>query len=299
MSSIPETEEPRPTRQDAPFAALRESLGISPDAVLEPPAVEGEEFMAHAAFEAQRDAAGKPRYAEPTSCEGTLRIQDDSGGVWPVLCDACGFEVGVNIGVVAPDRLLERRYASAGIPEAFRGRAFDKTPEVEHELAVCRDWLRRFRPNLLADAIPAIALFGGTGRGKSHLLSLMIETLLKRGVDAMYRSQKDLLDELQAGLDEQTYESRWQRALRVPVLALDDLGAGRWTDWRRDRFEGLVDYRFAHSLPLLIATNVPPHVWDEKFGDRPASRLRGMTVRLHLQGPDRRGGEQQTLGAPA
>lgn len=297
------SESAQPGLRPPPFAKLMERMGITEedlDSAAEP--VEGEEFVKHAEFERQTDAEGRTRYREPTSCEGMLRIQDQSGMLWICECDVCGFEVGVQMAKIDPGRLLEHRFARAGLPDGFVGKRFDRgDPEQEPTLEACRMWIGQFQPTKLADSIPAIALWGKPGRGKTHLLSLMVETVIKlHAADAMYRSASELLDELQAGFDEQTYEGRWQRALRVPVLALDDLGAGRWTDWRRDRFEALVDYRYAHALPLLIATNIPPGGWDRVFGDRPASRLRGMCLRFELRGEDRRAqGVQQTLGEAA
>lgn len=303
IEQLPESEEPRPVQPTKGIAAVMDRLGISESDLPAPDAIEGEEWIAHSVFERQTDATGRMRYAEPTDCPGMLRIQDDSGTLWPCSCDApgCGFEVAVHVAKLDPSRLLERRYATAGLPEQFIGKEFDGKDQAQHPtLEVCRQWLRDFRENKLADSIPTVGLWGGTGRGKSHLLSLIVETLIKRGVDAMYRPAAELLDELQAGFDEQTYEARWQRALRVPVLALDDLGAGRRTDWRTDRLEALVDYRYSHSLPLLIATNIPPHRWTEVFGDRPASRLKGMVLPLRLEGPDRREqGVQQSLDQAA
>lgn len=279
------------------FARLRTALGIPDDYEPEVEPVEGEEYMRHDAFEAQTDAEGKTRYPEATDCEGTLRIQDSSGTLWPCVCDVCGFEVGIQMARIDPNRLLEHKIGKAGLPEAFVGKTFEPgDAEQEPTLQACRQWLRTFRPGVLGASLPAVALWGKPGRGKSHLLSLMIETLIKKhGVDAMYRSATDLLDELQAGIDQQTYEVQWQRVLRVPVLALDDLGAGRWTDWRRDRFATLVDHRYSKELPLLVATNVPPPGWDRAFGERSASRLRGMALRFELAGRDRRESAQQTF----
>lgn len=276
------------------------ALGITQDDLDTPagePQSSGEPFVAHAEFEKQRDAEGKTRYTDPTDCDGMLRVEDSSGALWIAVCDACGFEVGVQMQKLDPARLAEHRLSKAGLPPEFAGKEFDKDDPAQAEtLAACRQWIRTFKPARLPDAIPAIALYGKAGRGKTHLLSLIIETLIRtHSIDALYRSTVELLDELAAGFDEGNFELRWQRVLRVPVLALDDLGAGRATEWRQDRFAALVDYRYSHGLPLLVATNIPPAGWEKRFGERTTSRLRGMCLRFELAGGDRRENRQQTL----
>lgn len=296
VAQLPETNTPRPTRMEEPFADLRRRLAERGFTGEEEP-VELEAYVKHAEFERQRDAEGRTRYEDPTDCGGTLRVFDRTGPVWLLECDGCRFTAGLPMQRIDPNRMLADRLHRAGIPEQFAGKTFEKdNPQQQATLEACRMWTRQLRPAQLADSIPAVALYGRAGRGKTHLLSLMVESVIRlHKTDAVYRSAAQLLDELRAGLDERTHEALWQRVLRVPVLAIDDLGADRFTEWSADRLATLVDYRYGKALPLLIATNVPPAGWAEKFGERTASRLRGMCVRLELAGPDRREHAQQSF----
>lgn len=276
-----------------PFAALRGRLGITDDARTElaaEPKSEGEPFITHAEFERQR-------YEDASDCSGMLRVVEETGTLWIVVCDECGFEVGVQMQHADPERLLERQLSRAMIPAMFAGKEFEKgDPEQEPTLRACRQWVTALKPGHLPGSLPAIAVWGKCGRGKSHLLSLMVETVIrKHGVDAVYRSAGELFDELRAALSTPAYEIKWQRVLRVPVLALDDLAAGRWTEWSQDRFAALVDHRYSKQLPLLVATNIPPGGWDKTFGERTASRLKGMCLRFELGGADRRDAAQRSL----
>jgi DNA replication protein DnaC len=290
VSDVPETTVKQPEPVARPLAALQERLGITDEQMVASRTVGGEVFMGHREFEQQR-------YDDVTDCDGSLRIQDSSGLLWPCVCDVCGFEVGVQVQKIDPNRLLEHRLSKAGVPPEFSGKEFDKDdPDQQHTLQACRQWIRAFKAHHMSESIPSPALYGKAGRGKSHLLTLIVESLIKLyGVDALYWSSTELFDKLQAAIGEGTVDLHWQRVLRVPVLALDDLAAGRWTEFRQDRFSALVDYRYSHSLPLVIASNIPPPAWGEKFGERAASRLFGMTVRLELAGKDRRQNQQQSL----
>lgn len=264
------------------LAELQAELGLADVDLKALPRSEGEEFMRHAEFE-------RTRYTEPSECDGMLRFEEQSGVLWIACCDKCGFDVGVPVEKIDPERLSEHRLATANLPAQFRGKAFDATEDQEQALRICRLWIRGFKPHKLSDALPAMALYGSAGRGKSHLLSMIVETIIrKHGVDATYRSALELFDELQAGMDTGLYEGRWHRVLNVPVLALDDIGAGRMTDFRQDRLMALIDHRTQKELPLLVATNLPPAAWDRAFGPRTASRLRGLCLPVKLEGPDRR-----------
>lgn len=260
------------------MARLREKLGI-PDEQAAAVPVEGPAFAKHADFEAKR-------YAEATDCDGTLRIVDQTNPIWILECDKCGWNVGVNLLQADPARLIAYRLERANIPEKFSGKEFKRDdPAQQDTLGACRQWLRGFK----REPLPAVALHGRAGRGKSHLLSLMIETLIKTyGVDAIYRSAQEMFDELRAGIDTHNFDYRWERVQNVKVLALDDLGAGTMSAWERDQLAALVDHRYAKELVLLVATNIPPAGWEDKFGERTASRLKGMTLAFKLEGPDRR-----------
>jgi DNA replication protein DnaC len=75
---------------------------------------------------------------------------------------------------------------------------------------------------------------------------------------------------------------------RVPLLLVDDLGAGKVTDWTADTTYRLIDSRWAHCRPTIFTTNLPPAELTAVLGDRIVSRLAGMCVRVSLKGVDRR-----------
>jgi DNA replication protein DnaC len=253
-------------------------------------------YKRHFDFERERDGDGNPRFSEPTDCQGTLMFVDRAEPISMVRCDACGFEGGVPMRTADPEGHQRRALERAGIPPVFREREFD-AHELAQQDAVkpCRVWLREFKPHAMGESMPAPALWGQPGRGKSHLLAMMVGVLIKRHrTDAIYRSSSQLFEDLRDF--EGSAAVKWERVLEVKVLALDDLGARKMTDWQQDRLFALIDHRMNRDLPLLIATNLPPDSWPEHFGDRAASRLRGMVVPFKMAGPDRR--EQQDLGIP-
>jgi DNA replication protein DnaC len=227
-------------------------------------------------------------------CDGRVSIVDQSGPIWTVRCERCGFETGLPARNADPSLRRRLRERQAGFPARFAGVRFQEDPTNASALRTVRAWVGEFKDRPL----PAPAIHGQPGRGKSHL-AVAVCTRLIRDHDAavLFRSSARLLDELQDGFDQPgEYGTLWHRAVTVDVLALDDLGAERPTEWRTDRLARLVDERWERELPVLVATNYPPAMWDEAFDARTASRLRGMTFAVQLGGADRR---QMAMGCEA
>lgn len=125
---------------------------------------------------------------------------------------------------------------------------------------------------------------GTTGTGKSWSLWKAVETLLVNG----WRGRWEIITatDFAAVIAPPVDESRLQRITRCELLALDDLGAWRISDWAADQLYGVVDYRWAHRLPTIITSNVTD--LDDLLGVRIASRLSDGMTAVVLDGPDRR-----------
>ena len=104
----------------------------------------------------------------------------------------------------------------------------------------------------------------------------------------MFTAVRLLLRDLQRFDNDVVRGQAWERAVTVPVLALDDLGAERVTDWRLDQIADLVDERWQAERPIVVASNFPPKLWRDAVEERTASRLAGMTFPVELCGRDRR-----------
>lgn len=219
-------------------------------------------------------------------CPGSLVITERVDPTWIVLCDKCGWEAGVPAREISPRHRVALRSESAGFPAMFTGRQFETTAANEPVKQIIRQWIDEFGTNPL----PAPAIYGQPGRGKSHLLVATCEQLLKRhDITIRFWPVAGLLDELQDAFgDNQRHRKVWQDATTVDVLALDDLGAEQVTEWRAERLARLVDERYQNERPVLVATNYPPAAWEHTVGGRTVSRLLGMTMPIELKGDDRR-----------
>lgn len=96
-------------------------------------------------------------------------------------------------------------------------------------------------------------------RGKTHLAIAICRRWLERGKLAKYSFVPLLLEELRRGFGQsgdQSYEERFDRFLRAPLLVLDDLGTENRTPWVQEKLDTLVDYRLMHGLALVVTTNL-------------------------------------------
>ena len=262
------------------FAELAAKLGIDLDAPVEPVVYDGL-------------VVGPCRNGDAEDrCPGRLRLVERQFPICTVHCDTCDFEGGLPAREIDPEITRQRRMEQAEIPRRFFGVRFVEDEENRAALETVRSWLAGADENPVGRAgslLPAPALYGQAGRGKSHLLAAVAARLVRDlDLGVLFRSARGLLRELQNFEDHRERDRALRRAATVDVLCLDDLGAQRETDWRREELADLVDMRYERELPVVFTSNFPPGMWGEVVDERTLSRLRAMSFAVELRGPDRR-----------
>jgi len=236
-------------------------------------------------------------------------------------CPECG---GTGLVAVAPTfraarrrcacKLVEQRMAAfdaVGIPARHAGSTRASfVPAGQHQTAVLgavSRWLAGYQPG----AERGLVLYGEVGRGKTHLLVAMLrELVLVRGTAARFVEFSHLLADLKAGFD----AGRGAAALLDPlvaveVLAIDELGKGRHTDFESMVVDELVSRRYNAMRPILATTNFLPHAGTgravvgaaeaglglapppslvDRVGERVYSRLRETCDFVEVKGEDYR-----------
>lgn len=134
-------------------------------------------------------------------------------------------------------------------------------------------------------------LHGLPGRGKTFAASGAVRMAVLDGRTARIVTAKALLDEVKAEYGGDG-SGALERAARYWLLALDDLGMERPTEWVMETLTGLVDARVADGLPTIVTSNYSLGELRERWGGLPgmriASRLAGACERVEAYGPDRR-----------
>lgn len=149
----------------------------------------------------------------------------------------------------------------------------------------------------LVSAGCGVYLFGQPGRGKTYAAAQAVRIATERAPinerAAQLISSKHLLDGIKAGYGlNQDTQDMLTIAEKIPVLALDDLGAERPTDWAIETLSSIIDVRTAAGLPIIITSNFSlgelRELWGGMPGARVASRIAGACKRIEVTGKDRR-----------
>jgi DNA replication protein DnaC len=129
-------------------------------------------------------------------------------------------------------------------------------PGAEPGWRATRIWLDRYQHG---QENSGLVLYGPPGRGKTHLLAAALRELVFRyGVAVRFVEFTHLLAALKEGFDRKDGEATTLTPLvRVPVLAVDELGKGRKTDFELATIDEIVSRRYNARGTLLGTTNFP------------------------------------------
>ncbi len=212
-----------------------------------------------------------------------------------------------------PDRIQLFNYAK--IPALQGHNSFQNFRHINKgaTLAVksSTSWIREFNTQKTSKGL---ILSGEVGRGKTHLLISIVKTLIfEFGVRARFIEFSRLLSILREGYSRGDSNAELLSQLAtVPVLAIDELGKGRLTDWERSIIDEVVSRRYNAMGIILGTTNyswAPPtgkgvanlaedfsgQTLGDRVGPRVFSRLQEICYFTPVQGQDFRAMRPQRI----
>lgn len=188
---------------------------------------------------------------------------------------------------------IARRVDTSGLRERKTLEAFDwnfqPTLDKPFLLELARlDFVRRHED---------LVITGKSGTGKSHLLKALGLRACEQQLRVRYARCVDLLDDLHAGLADNTYERRLKAWARPDILLLDDVGLGQVK--KRDHeptaahtLFNLIDRRHGHAS-TAVTSNIDLSEWGRYLGDTTVAmaildRLAMHALRITIDGPSYR-----------
>ena len=175
---------------------------------------------------------------------------------------------------------------------------------------VCSSWANSFGNG---KETKGLVLSGRVGRGKTHLLIGLIKVLIfEHGKSVKFIEFSRLLSMLREGYSRGKSDAEMLGVLaQAPILAIDELGKGRLTDWelaiiddvisRRYNTEGTLlattNYKWATAsgaaAPNLSVTDYTQQNLGDRVGPRVFSRLQEMCKYYAVGGDDYRHTQEQ------
>jgi len=126
---------------------------------------------------------------------------------------------------------------------------------------------------------------GTCGVGKTHLAVSALKELIKKGIPGMFYDFRDLLKEIQDSYNPNTHTSELKiltPIFEAEVLALDELGASKPTEWVQETMTHIINKRYNERKVTIFTSNYQDipigSAYNETLTDRVGVRLRS---RLH------------------
>ena len=194
------------------------------------------------------------------------------------------------------------RYTRATL-ETYTQGIIRHAPENMTVLQDISRWMAQWRPG---QENRGLILHGPVGRGKTHLLVAVVRDLiLRHGIPARFVEFTRLLSQLKAGYSAgRSGSDVIDPLVDIPVLAIDELGKGRLTDWELTVIDEVISRRYNAMACTLGSTNfrpapatgaapanaalvdVNPQTLGDRVGDRVLSRIQEMCDFVELSGRD-------------
>ena len=208
------------------------------------------------------------------------------------LCDGTGWRPVEKEGLRAvepcscqtPRRDSDWYMVRAQIPPRFRECSFEgfvnpsQNTSLEMALVKARGFAKEYPM-----VEKGLLFVGNPGVGKTHLVvAILRQIMTTKGTDCLFCSFPDLLEQLQESYDPVALRTKaeiLQPVLETEVVAIDDLGARRISDWVEDTVTYILNYRYNQKKPTLLTTNLVEEPSRETAEDLPGKSSRSFSAR--------------------
>ncbi|MBE0185654.1 DnaA ATPase domain-containing protein [Bacillus subtilis] len=160
---------------------------------------------------------------------------------------------------------IAKLMAASGITEKFEQLLFGNfklngKPQMIKDAYECAvEYFKDFE-KIRGERANSIALLGQPGSGKTHLLTAIMNNLIKKkSTHCLYFPYVEGMSDLKNDFDQ--LETKLNAMRKADVLFIDDLfkpvdGKPRATEWQVEQIQSVVNYRYLNHKPLLISSEL-------------------------------------------
>ena len=215
-------------------------------------------------------------------------------------CEACGDTgvVGNKMCRCLKKRLVEAGVESSGMGDLIKRQTFDnfnldyyKTSEAAYNrMSLIYASLQKYAQSFDVSTSQSIAMFGGTGLGKTHLSSALAGAIIEGGNDVYYTGAMNMFSDFEqkrfgssAGFDTTGDVSQY---FNCDLLIIDDVGTELANQFTVSCLYNVINTRLNRKKPTVISTNLTQDEFRKRYWDRIASRVFGEFLVLPFMGND-------------
>ena len=215
-------------------------------------------------------------------------------------CEECGDTgtVGYSMCKCMRKKLVAASIESSGMSDLIKRQTFanfnlgyyNQTADTQKRMTTIYNFLRGYAENFETEKSGNLALFGGTGLGKTHLSSAVAGAVIEKGNDVYYISAMNLFADFEQKRfgSSSSYESTGEidQYFTCDLLIIDDLGSEMINQFTVSCLYNVINSRLNHKKPTIISSNLTQDEFRKKYWDRISSRVFGEYLVLPFVGSD-------------
>lgn len=215
-------------------------------------------------------------------------------------CAVCGDTGAVDNRMCACMRrkLVEAGIQSSGMADLIQRQSFEsfsldyykESRDVYSVMSAIYKLLVKYAEEFDPQTSGNIAMFGGTGLGKTHLSSAVAGKVIERGHDVYYSSALSLFADFElrrfGSSSSASADGNISRYFDCDLLIIDDLGTEVTNQFTTSCLYDVINTRLNAKKPTIISTNLGQDEFRARYWDRITSRVLGEYSVLPFCGTD-------------